>query len=257
MYFLFDDKMLEHLYFPTWWENPRIDDCWKSTTALYIMDAFRWVFGSVEESLKTCYFVYGETSLLTYVYIKNRNYGRMISIPNFATSKDNSSTSSWYQEIRNKRKRKRSDSVLWQKPLHQQKCQKDKVKTQTMQQKSSNTQRLRTDLGRSVGVTTVTQLMWLIGLRAQSSHFPQHPCNQRIVKLRGTTLLFIHKVISLFAKGWYHLISNGDGFGNIRWYHLISMWYHIIADWYHFIQRWSHLISRWYHLITRWYHLDH
>ena len=30
-----------------------------------------------------------------------------------------------------KRKRKRSDSVLWQKPIHQQKCQKGKVTTQT------------------------------------------------------------------------------------------------------------------------------
>ena len=60
-----------------------------------------------------------------------------------------------------KRKRKRSDSVLWQKPLHQQKCQKGKVTTQTTPQKSSIKQRLRTDLGRSVGVTTATQLVWL------------------------------------------------------------------------------------------------
>ena len=36
-----------------------------------------------------------------------------------------------------KRNRKRSDSVLWQKPLHQQKCQKGKVTTQTTPQKSS------------------------------------------------------------------------------------------------------------------------
>ena len=34
-------------------------------------------------------------------------------------------------------KRKRSDSVLWQKPLHQQKCQKGKMTTQTTPQKSS------------------------------------------------------------------------------------------------------------------------
>ena len=65
-----------------------------------------------------------------------------------------------------KRKRKRSDSVLWQKPLHQQKCQKGKVTTQTTPQKSSIKQRLRTDLGRSVGVTKATQLVWLTGLRA-------------------------------------------------------------------------------------------
>ena len=63
-----------------------------------------------------------------------------------------------------KRKRKRSDSVLWQKPLHQQKCQKGKVTTQTTPQKSSIKQRLRTDLGRSVGVTTATQLVWFTGL---------------------------------------------------------------------------------------------
>ena len=42
-----------------------------------------------------------------------------------------------------KRKRKRSDSVLWQKPLHQQKCQKGKVTTETMPQKSSIKQRVR------------------------------------------------------------------------------------------------------------------
>ena len=33
-------------------------------------------------------------------------------------------------------KRRRSDPVLWQKPLHQQKCQKGKVTTQTPPQKS-------------------------------------------------------------------------------------------------------------------------
>ena len=36
-----------------------------------------------------------------------------------------------------KTKRKTSDPVLWQKPLHQQKCQKGKVTTQTTPQKSS------------------------------------------------------------------------------------------------------------------------
>ena len=45
------------------------------------------------------------------------------------------------------RKRKRSDSVLWQKPLHQQKCPKGILTTQTTQQKSSIKERLRTDLG--------------------------------------------------------------------------------------------------------------
>ena len=76
------------------------------------------------------------------------------------------------------RKRKRSDSVLWQKPLHQQKCQKGTVTTKTTPQKSSITQRLRTDLGRSVGVTTATQLVWLTGLRA---HLPTNR-NSRLIK---------------------------------------------------------------------------
>ena len=56
-----------------------------------------------------------------------------------------------------KRKRKISDSVIWQKPLHpQSKKQNDNTKTHP---KTSITQQLRTDLGRSVGVTTVTQLV--------------------------------------------------------------------------------------------------
>ena len=38
---------------------------------------------------------------------------------------------------------------------------KGAVTTQTTPQKSSIKQRLRTDLGRSVGVTTATQLVWL------------------------------------------------------------------------------------------------
>ena len=61
-----------------------------------------------------------------------------------------------------KRKRKKSDSVLWQKPLHPQKCQKGKMTTQTTPQNISITQRLRTDLGRSVWVTTATQVSLLL-----------------------------------------------------------------------------------------------
>ena len=86
--------------------------------------------------------------------------------------------SSLLGHINIKRKRKRSDSVLWQKPLHQQKCQKGKVTTQTTPQKSSIIQRLRTDLGRSVEVTTATQLVWLTGLRA---HLPTNR-NSRLIK---------------------------------------------------------------------------
>ena len=69
-------------------------------------------------------------------------------------------------------KRKRSDSVLWQKPLHQQKCQKGKVTTQTIPQKSLITQRLRNDLGWSAGVTTATQLVWLTWFTGPT--FPLH-----------------------------------------------------------------------------------
>ena len=55
----------------------------------------------------------------------------------------------------------RSDLVLPQKPLHPQKNLKSHVTTQKTQPKTSITQRLRTDLGRSIGVSTVTQLVWL------------------------------------------------------------------------------------------------
>ena len=51
--------------------------------------------------------------------------------------------------------------------------------TQTTPQKSSIKQQLRTDLGRSVGVTTETQLVWLTGLRA---HLPT-PRNSRVNKM--------------------------------------------------------------------------
>ena len=70
------------------------------------------------------------------------------------------------------RKRKGSDSVLWQKPLHQQKRQKGKVTTQTTPQKSSITQRLWTDLGRSVGVATATRLVWFTWFTGPTFQLP-------------------------------------------------------------------------------------
>ena len=70
-------------------------------------------------------------------------------------------------------KRRRSDPVLWQKPLHEQKCQKGKVTTQTTPRKSSIKQQLRTDLGRSVGVTRATQLVWLTLFTDPPPHSPQ------------------------------------------------------------------------------------
>ena len=98
--FLFDDKVFElGMYFPTWWENTRIDDRWK-TTPLYIMDPFRCVFESVEESLETCYFVYGITFL--YLFILNiETRGERHQEPISQYQNHNSSTS-WYQEILNK-----------------------------------------------------------------------------------------------------------------------------------------------------------
>ena len=55
----------------------------------------------------------------------------------------------------------RSDSVQWQKPLHRQKNPKNKRDNTKTQPNTSITQRLRTDLGRSVAVTIATQLVWL------------------------------------------------------------------------------------------------
>ena len=45
--------------------------------------------------------------------------------------------------------------------------------------KSSIKQQLCTDLGRSVGVTTATQLVWLTWFTGPPSHSPQQPCNQK------------------------------------------------------------------------------
>ena len=60
---------------------------------------------------------------------------------------------------------------------------KGQVTTQTTPQKSSIKQRLRTDLGRSVGVTKATQLVWLTGLRA---HLPTNH-NSRVTHGVGHT----------------------------------------------------------------------
>ena len=46
--------------------------------------------------------------------------------------------------------------------------------------KSSFTQRLWTDLGRSVGVTTANQPVWLTVLQGPHSHSPQQLCKSRI-----------------------------------------------------------------------------
>ena len=78
-----------------------------------------------------------------------------------------------------KRKRKRSDSVLWQKPYTHRKIKNQRDNTKTPP-KTSITQRLRTDLGRSVWVTIATQLVWLNQFtRSQPCHLPQKLCNQK------------------------------------------------------------------------------
>ena len=59
-------------------------------------------------------------------------------------------------------------------PWHQQKCKKGQVTTQTTPQKSSIKQQLRTDLGRSVGVATATQLVWFTRLLFAWSYIRQH-----------------------------------------------------------------------------------
>ena len=46
------------------------------------------------------------------------------------------------------------------------------------------TQRLRTDLGRSVGVTTTTKLVWLTGIWAKPSHSPKQPGNKKDTHLK-------------------------------------------------------------------------
>ena len=59
------------------------------------------------------------------------------------------------------------------------KCQKDKVTTLTTPQKSSIKQRLRIDLGRSVGVITATQLVWFT--RFTGPNLPTHR-NSRVIE---------------------------------------------------------------------------
>ena len=60
--------------------------------------------------------------------------------------------------------------------------------TQTTPQKSSIKQQLRTDLGRSVGVSTATQLVWLTGCNTQKKF--RISCNttfKRLLTLKGWT----------------------------------------------------------------------
>ena len=78
-------------------------------------------------------------------------------------------------------KRKRFDSVLWQKSLYQQ-----KMKKKTSEHKNTAKtiiQQLRNDLGLSVGETTATKLVWLSRFTsAQPSHYPHKLCNFNDIK---------------------------------------------------------------------------
>ena len=70
-----------------------------------------------------------------------------------------------------KREGKRSDAGVWQTPY----TKRNPIKSQNgmkTPQKSLIAQRLRADLGWSVGITTVVQLVCLTGLQTQPSHFP-------------------------------------------------------------------------------------
>ena len=80
--------------------------------------------------------------------------------------------------------RKRSDSILWQKPLHWQKSPTSNVTTQKRHQKH----RLHNDCGptgRSVWVTIATKLMCIYRLTgSQPCHYPQKSCNQKDTHLK-------------------------------------------------------------------------
>ena len=117
-----------------------------------------------------------------------------------------------------KTKRRRSDLVLWQKPLHQQKCQKGQVTTQTTLQKCSIKQQLRTDLGRSVGVTTATQLVWLTWFTSPPSISPQQPCIGRNISY---SIRLIQDIIDYAEKfevqGSILFLDFAKAFGTLEW----------------------------------------
>ena len=86
----------------------------------------------------------------------------------------------------------------------QSKKQRDNIKTPP---KNLITQLLRTDLGRSVRVTAVTQLVWLDQfMSAQPSHSPQRQCNQLYMARKKYCL----KYIQTFTKmdTCYKIIKN-------------------------------------------------
>ena len=83
-----------------------------------------------------------------------------------------------------KTKRRRSDPVLWQKPLYQQKCQRGKVATQTTPQKSSIKQKIADRL-RTVSWSNYSHPTGVVNrFTGPPSHSPQQPCNQKYTHLK-------------------------------------------------------------------------
>ena len=91
----------------------------------------------------------------------------------------------WQFFSNKERKRKRYDSVLWQNPLYQQTILNNKSDNIKTPPKISITQWLLTDLGRSVGIKTVTKLVWLNRFTgSRPSHLPQKQCYQKDTHLK-------------------------------------------------------------------------
>ena len=113
-------------------------------------------------------------------------------------------------------KRKRSDSVQWQKPIYQQKCQTGKVTIQKTPWKCSITQRLRTDLGQSIEVATTTKLVWLTGLRAQRGEMKYF----RLSVFRGSKYEeWNETVCPSVCLTWTPIMR-----GEIKWKFSVSLW---------------------------------
>ena len=114
----------------------RVDRNHKSITVLLNNQEFFLIF-----LFNNILYVYSKRSIRYQNATKNFN-----NILYFISNRSISNTSYVFHTC-SKRKRKRSDSILWQKPLHQQKCQKGKVTTQQHTKKFDYTavaDRLRT-----------------------------------------------------------------------------------------------------------------
>ena len=106
-----------------------------------------------------------------------------------------------------KRKKMRSGSVLWQKPLHQQKSKTQGNNTKKTPPNTLITQRFRTDLGRSDGVTTAIPLVLRYHRDSEgttSMYFPkQHYESIQYPKNRASIDL-VHRMTLLYFLGILH-----------------------------------------------------